>query len=368
MLKKLDKPLLILMCMLIIIGFFIFSSASLGLLSREGARFTLIAGKQLIILVIGMGTCLAFSKIPYTFWKKYALQIFIGSALATLLVFIPGLGFSAGGAQRWLTFGGFSFQPSELLKVGTIIFLAAWYASVGRRVHTWRFGVLPFGIVMAVAGIILLLQPDMGTFMITFMAGFTVFFIAGTKWKHLGLIFLTCFLLLALIAYVKPYARQRIITFLNPTHDIDGASYQIRQSWIALGSGGLVGRGFGQSIQKFHYLPEPIGDSIFAVAGEEFGFMGTTTITVIYLIFGLWGLKIASRLRDNFGRLVTVGIVIMITGQAFANIAAMVGLIPLTGIPLIFISQGGSSLLITLASMGIVFNISKHKHSKTHSS
>lgn len=361
MFKKLDKFLLILLLILITIGFFIFSSASLGLLSRAGARFSLIAGKQLFILVIGLGTCLVFSRIPYQFWRRHAFKIFIFSVILTLLVFVPKIGFSAGGAHRWLNLGSFSFQPSELMKLGVILCLSAWFTSVGKRIETWRFGVLPFIIIISIAGLILLLQPDMGTFIVTFMAGFAVFFSAGPKWKHLGAILLLAFLALGIIAYVRPYARERLITFFNPAHDTKGSSYQITQSWIALGSGGLFGRGFGQSIQKFNYLPEPIGDSIFAVAGEEFGFVGTTTITIIFLIFGLWGLKIANRINDTFGRLVTVGIVIMITGQAFANMAAIVGLIPLTGIPLIFISQGGSSLLVTLAGMGIVFNISKHK-------
>ncbi len=361
MLKKPDKFLLILMLILIVAGFFIFYSASLGLLSRAGARFSWIAKKQLLILMGGMFVCLIVSHIPYQWWRRHALKIFIGSILLTLLVFMPGIGFGTAGAHRWLDLGIFSFQPSELMKFGAILYLAAWFAAIGKKIETWRFGVIPFGVVMAVACSILLLQPDMGTFIVTFIATFTVFFAAGPKWKHLGIILLVCFMLLSVVAYVRPYARERLITFFNPSHDTKGSSYQITQSWIALGSGGLFGRGFGQSIQKFNYLPEPIGDSIFAVAGEEFGFVGTSILVITFLIFGLWGLKIANRITDPFGRLMTVGIVIMVVGQAFANMAAIVGLIPLTGIPLIFISQGGSSLLITLASMGIVFNISKHK-------
>lgn len=364
MFKKFDKFLFGLLVTLIVIGFFIFSSASLGLLSREGARFTLIAGKQLIILVGGLATCLIFSRIPYQFWRKHALIIFIFGVLLTLLVFVPKIGFSAGGAHRWLNLGAFSFQPSELMKIGLVLYLAAWFSAIGKKIETWKLGVLPFCIVMSIAGLILLLQPDMGTFIVTFMAGFCVFFAAGPKWKHLLSIFTATILIIALAAYFSPYRRERIVTFFNPSHDTRGASYQITQSWIALGSGGYFGRGFGQSIQKFNYLPEPIGDSIFAVAGEEFGFVGTTTLVVIFLIFGLWGLKIANRTTDSFGRLVVVGIVIIVVGQAFANMAAIVGIIPLTGIPLIFISHGGSSLLITLAGMGIVLNISKHKNQK----
>lgn len=361
MFKKIDKFLLTLLLILIVIGFFIFSSASLGLLSREGARFSLIAGKQLAVLIASLATCFVFSHIPYQFWRRHAFKIFFISIVLTLLVFIPKIGFSAGGAHRWLNLGSFSFQPSELMKFGVILSLSAWFTSIGKKIETWRFGVLPFCVIMTAVGIILLLQPDMGTFIVTFLTGFSVFFAAGPKWKHLGTILLVSFCLLAVVAYMRPYARERLLTFFNPNHDTRGSSYQITQSWIALGSGGMFGRGFGQSIQKFNYLPEPIGDSIFAVAGEEFGFVGTTIIVIIFLLFGLWGLKIANRLNDNFGRLVTVGIVIMIVGQAFANMAAILGLIPLTGIPLIFISHGGSSLLITLAGMGIVFNISKHK-------
>ncbi len=362
MVKHTDKFFLSVFLSLITIGFFIFSSASLGLLSREGARFTNIAGKQLLILIFGLALCAIISKIPYRFWRIHALKIFIFSVLLTLMVFIPGLGFSAGGAKSWLNiFGVFSFQPSELLKLATVLLLAAWLATVGKKVQTWRLGIAPFGLIISIVGLILLLQPDMGTFAVTFLAGFSVFFAAGPKWKHLGMILLMTFLALAIIIYFKPYARERLLTFFNPNHDTRGSSYQITQSWIALGSGGLFGRGFGQSIQKFNYLPEPIGDSIFAVAGEEFGFVGTTTLVLMFLVFALWGMKIANQINDQFGRLVTVGIVIMVTGQAFANMAAIIGLMPLTGIPMVFISHGGSSLLINLAATGIVLNISRHK-------
>ena len=357
---KIDIPFLISILILVIGGYLIFRSASLGLLSKQSLKYAGVAFNQTVFgLLLGSVACFITSKIDYKIYRKFAFYIFVGAAVLTLLVFVPGLGFAHGGAHRWIKLGGLSFQPSEFLKIGFIIFLSAWLASVKDRVQKFKYGLLPFVVLIAITGIVLLLQPDTDTFIITVFAGVAVYLASGGQWKHILVLGICCVLGIGILATQRPYVKARINTFINPSQDSLGSGYQIQQSLIAVGSGGVFGRGFGQSIQKFNVLPEPIGDSIFAVASEEFGFVGATGIIVLFIFFTIRGLKIASKTPDSFGRLMVVGIVIMISSQAFVNIAAMVGILPLSGITLPFISHGGTALFMTLAEVGIVLNISK---------
>lgn len=362
---KIDIPFLISISILVIGGFLIFSSASLGLLSSNGVKYSNVAFNQTFFgLFLGILALIITSQINYKFYQKYAFYFFVLSIFATLLVFVPGVGVEHGGAKRWINLLGISFQTSELLKLFFIIYLSTWLASVKEKVQTFSYGFLPFLILVGIVGALLLSQPDTDTFIITAFAGVTVFLVAGGKWKYIITLGLLGILSLATLAYQRPYIMNRIKTFANPTINVQSSGYQINQSLIAIGSGGFSGRGFGQSIQKFNFLPEPMGDSIFAVAGEEFGFIGTVSIIILFLFFAFRGLKIASRTSDTFGRLVVVGIVIMITAQAFVNIGAMVGVLPLSGITLPFISHGGTALFMTLAEVGIVLNISKNIRKK----
>ncbi len=359
---RVDKPLLISILILAIGGFFIFSSASLGLLARDGARFSNVAFTQTFYgLFLGTIALLITYRIPYLFWKKHALSL-LGAALAlTVLVFVPYFGFEHGGAKRWVVLGSFSFQPSEFLKIGFIFYVAAWIASIKHNIKTFRFGLLPFMISIGVVGGILLSQPDTDTFFVIFVASVAMFFVGGARKRDVVIILLIALIGFATIAMTRPYLVERFTTFLNPGQDSLGASYQIQQSLIAVGSGGITGRGFGKSIQKFNFLPEPIGDSIFAVAAEEFGLLGSIFIVGMFFFFAFRGLKIAGRSNDTFGGLVALGIVILIISQAFINIASMLGVFPLSGIPLPFVSHGGTALLMTLAEVGILLNISKYQ-------
>jgi len=360
-----DKPLLLSIIVLSIVGFFIFTSASLSLLAREDSRFSNVAFSQTVFgLFLGTVALIVTSKISYRFWKKHALILFLASLSLTALVFIPFLGYEHGGARRWLTIGSFSFQPSEVLKIGYIIYLAAWIANIKNGVKTFSYGFLPFAIITSVVGLILLNQPDTDTFFVIFLAGLSLFWVGGARFKYIALIILIALIGLFSIVIMRPYLTDRLSTFLDPNQDSLGSSYQIQQSLIAVGSGGIVGRGFGKSIQKFNFLPEPIGDSIFAVAAEEFGFIGSVGIVLMFLFFAFRGLKIATRAPDMFGGLVAVGIVILISSQAFINIASMLNVFPLSGIPLPFVSHGGTALLVTLAGVGILLNISKYQKSK----
>lgn len=362
---KVDIPFLISILILLIGGYLIFSSASLGLLSKQSAKYANVSFTQTVFgLIFGIIACIATTQINYKIYRKYSFYLFVLSFLATLLVFVPGLGVEHGGAHRWIYLGGISFQTSELLKIAFILYFATWLASVKEKTGTFKHGFLPFVILIAVVGAALLKQPDTDTFFIICFAGIAMFLSAGGQWKYFLILMVIGVAGLGIIAYERPYVMNRITTFINPGNNDLSSGYQIQQSLIAIGSGGLTGRGFGQSIQKFNFLPEPIGDSIFAVAGEEFGFVGAVGIIALFIFFAFRGLKIAGKLADPFARLVVVGIVIMVVSQAFVNIGAMVGILPLSGIPLPFISQGGTALFMALAEMGIVLNISKSAKKK----
>ncbi len=359
--KKVDRPFLVTVVTLVIFGFFIFTSASLGLLAREGARFSSIAFNQFFFgIFLGSLALLTTLNINYKWWRKYALYFFLFSLGMTLLVFVPGIGYEYGGAKRWLDLGLFSFQPAELLKLGFVVYFASWLSGVRTQLHKLQYGLVPFLLLLGVVGGTLLLQPDTGTFMIIFATGLAMYFTAGARWRDIFLLGSMSALGLVVLAYFRPYVKARILTFLDPSIDPLGTSYQIQQSLIAIGSGQISGRGFGQSVQKFNFLPEPVGDSIFAVAAEEFGFIGAFIIIGLFLFLCFRGLKIAKKSPDYFGGLLVVGIVILIVFQSFTNIGAMLGVLPLTGLPLLFISHGGTALLFALAEIGIILNISKY--------
>ena len=360
--KSVDSILLILIGILVVSGFFIFSSASLGLLARDGASFSSVAFGQFFFGIIGGGLAmLVTSHIYYRHWRQYAFYIFIATLLLTLAVFIPHVGMTHGGATRWLNLGFTTVQPSEFLKIGFVVYVATLLSGLHRQIDTWRFGVLPFVGVIAVTGLVMLSLPDTDTFLVMALAGVAMFLTAGARLKHLLILATAGLTLVVLIVAMRPYLLDRIEVFMNPDLDPQGSGYQIQQSLIAIGSGGLVGRGYGQSIQKFEYLPEPIGDSVFAVYAEEFGFLGSFVLIMVLAFFTFRGYKIATESDDLFGMLLVVGFMTIIVSQAFLNIAAMTGMFPLSGLPLPFISHGGTSLLATLAALGIVLNVSKYR-------
>ena len=358
--NRFDKPFLIITGILVVLGFFIFASASLGILAREQSVFSSVFINQLVSLGIGIIALLVATQIKPTFWNKHAFFIFLGSIIATLLVFVPILGGEHGGAKRWLWLGFASFQPAELLKFGFIIYYAAWCAGVRDKIQTFKYGVLPFALLIALATLILIFQPDYGTLIIITIGALSVFFASGASWKQIAGIVGIGVGAALLVAMFVPYVKARIDTFLDPSSDPQGSGFQIQQSLIAIGSGGITGRGFGQSIQKFTHLPEPIGDSIFAVFAEEWGFVGSLVLILLFIAFLARGYRIANASPTHFTRLLTVGFVTMIVAQSFINMGAMLGVVPLTGDPLVFVSHGGSSLLVALIEIGIILRISSH--------
>lgn len=360
--KPVDRVFLIIVSILLVFGLVMFISASLGILAKNEAKFYGVLFNQ-IVLGFGGGilALIITSRIPYLLWRKYAFYIFICTMILMGLVFIPGLGFSHGGATRWVSLGIVSFQPAELLKIGFVIYLAGWLSWIKNRVKDYRFSVFPLIIMLAISAALLFSQPDTKSFILMLVAGGAMLFVSGIPLKYLVGVGALGGIALGLLLIFTPYLRDRVHTFFNPEFDPRGSSYQLQQSLLAIGSGGITGRGLGQSIQKFDYLPEPQGDSIFAVIGEEFGFIGNVFVILLYLAFCLRGFRIAYYAPDQFGRLLTIGIVILITFQSFLNIASIIGLFPLTGVPLVFISHGGTSLLFSLFAVGIVLNISKYQ-------
>jgi cell division protein FtsW len=363
--KKLgvDQPLLILLAILIVGGAFLFASAAFGLLARGSSNMSSVFFSHLV-LGVGLGlvamTVAAF--LDYRLWKTYAPYVYAFAILATFAVFLPHIGFSHGGARRWLDIAGFSFQPSELLKIGAVMLAALYFSRIKGKIESFAWGFGGFAALLLLPAVALILQPDIGTFGVVCISVGAIFFTAGAPWRQILIVAVTGILVLSALVYAKPYMRERVMTFFNPAQGQLAESYQIRQSLIAIGSGGITGRGFGQGVQKFTYLPEPMGDSIFAVAGEELGFIGAFGIVVLFTLFAIRGYSVASRAPDLFGSLLAVGISTYLAAEAFINIASMLGVAPLTGIPLTFISQGGSAILVSLGSAGLLLSVSR-RHS-----
>ena len=362
---KINRSFLFWTITLVVIGFFIFSSASLGVLARDEVKFANVAFKQIFYgLFLGSIACLLIARTDYHIWKKYSFFLFLGAFILTLLVFIPEVGIKHGGALRWIDLGFISFQPAEFLKIAFITYFATWLSGLKNKVTTFSWGLLPFIIFAILLGALLLAQPDTDTYAVIIFAALGMFLTSGAKWQHILAVLIGGVLVLSVLALTRPYIKDRILVMIHPSKNNQTTGYQLNQSLIAVGSGQLWGRGFGQSIQKFHYLPEPIGDSVFAVAAEEFGFVGAFAILFIFVMFSLTGLKISSGAKDDFGRLLSLGIVILIVSQALINIGGMIGVLPLTGIPLPFVSHGGTALFITLVEVGIIMNISRSAKSK----
>lgn len=360
--KKVDKIFIISFLALLLCGLIVFVSASLGIYAKNNAKFTSIIFSQIFLgLFLGAIACLITTKINYKFWQKYSFYIFIFSVIIASLVFIPGIGVSLKGAKRWIYIFGFSFQPLEFLKIGFIVYFSAWIAHVKDKIKTFKYGLLPLLILISIIGVILLKQPDTDSFIIITLVGLAMYIIGGGRWRYVFLIAGIGAVCIASLIFMRPYLLDRLNTFIHPENDPLGSGYQIQQSLIAVGSGEIFGRGLGQSIQKFKFLPESIGDAIFPIAAEEFGFVGSVFIIFLFIFFLSRGLKISIYAPDVFSGLLASGIVILITVQSLLNIASMTGIIPLSGSPLIFFSQGGTALFFTLAEIGMIINISKYK-------
>lgn len=358
-----DTMLIGLTALLVLIGLIALYSAGAVVGFQKYGQSDYFLIRQLFFGVIGVGCMIILAYIDYHLYKKYAVPMLVGSLGLLIAVFLPGLGFAAGGAHRWIAIGSFLLQPSEITKLTFLFYLAVWLEKRQSRLKDFSYGLMPFVVLLAAIAILVLMQPDLGTLSIIVMVSVIVYFVAGAPLSFLALLLAGGAGVLALVIKVEPYRLARLTTFLHLNADPQGAGYHITQALIAIGSGGLFGRGLGHSLQKFNILPEVTGDSIFAVMAEELGFILVVGVIALFVLF-LWrGVNIARNAPDTFGKLVAVGIAAGIMVQALVNIGALTAVLPLTGITLPFISSGGSSLVITLASVGVLINISRQGRS-----
>ncbi|MCL5094279.1 MAG: putative lipid II flippase FtsW [Patescibacteria group bacterium] len=353
-----DYTLVILVLLLSIVGIIMVYSASVVSSYKVTGDPNFYFTRQLINIIIGIFCLFFVSRIPYVFWKKVAFFVLLLGLILSTLVFIPGFGMRHGGASRWLELGFIQLQPSEVLKLGVILYLSAFFERVGEGVKTYK-AFLPFVIVLGLVGTLIMLQPDMGTFMVIAIFSSIMYFVAGGGLTYIGSLLVAGIAGIWTLIKIEPYRMQRFLVFLNPNADTSGAGYQINQALIAIGTGGLFGLGFNQSRQKYNYLPEAQTDSIIAIIGEELGFVGIAVLIFIFLLLTVRGLRIAKKSPDVFSRMFAIGLISWVAVQSLLNIAAMISLVPLTGVPLPFISFGGTSVVVLLVAFGILINISR---------
>lgn len=340
----------------------LYSASTVESYNTFGNTTHLIIHQLLYGGVIGLVGMYIFSRIDYHVWRKFLPAILFLSAFLLILAKVPGFSFAANGASRWVHFGPILFQPSELVKVAIVFYIAAWVDKKARELNDFYFGVLPSLLIVAFFAVLILIQPDFGTMLVLLFTAVSMLFVAGIDWKYFFWTIVSGVLLLLAFIKIEPYRARRITSFFNPSIDPQGISYQINQALIAIGSGKWFGFGYGMSRQKYNYLPESISDSVFAVLSEELGFLRELAVLGLFIAFALRGFYIAKNAPDFFGKMVASGIIISITLQALINIGAIVNILPLTGIPLPFFSYGSTSLLVTLCSVGIVLNISRQSN------
>ncbi len=357
-----DRPFLIIVAILFIAGLFILASASVALAQRDFGNGYYYILRQ-ITFGGGLGILLALLAqiVPIRLYKHFALAALIATVVLLLLVFVPGLGVGTKGAVRWLLVGPITIQPGEIARVTLPWFLAAWFvARSGKRENEIEQVLIPFLIIVAAVALPLLFQPDLSTLGILSITALVMYFFAGGSWRYIASLIGFGLVSLLLLIRIAPYRMNRILAFLDPQADPLGVGYQVNQALLAVGSGGLFGRGLGFSREKLFFLPEPMGDAIFAVMAEEIGFIGALLLISLFAAF-LWrGLYIVRRLPDPFMRMFAAGLVIWIVLQALLNVAGNIALAPLIGVTLPFVSYGNASLAMTLLSAGLIYRFSKY--------
>lgn len=341
----------------------VYSASQVSAYEKLGDTFYYLK-KQIIWAVIGIAAMTSVMKVDYWKYKKWAVPFLVTAFILLIVVLLPGIGKNVNGARRWIGVGSLVIQPSEIIKLSLVIFMAYGLSRYKDQLKYFTRGVLPFLIILVLACGLILLQPDLGTAVSAAGTVYIMLFSAGAKGKHLFYLALAGVAAVGMAIVLEPYRMSRFLAFLDPWKDPSGTGYHIIQALYALGSGGLFGLGLGQSHQKWFYLPEQHTDFIFAVLGEELGFMGGTLVILLFLIFVWRGFKVALSTSDSFGSLLAVGVTSMIALQAVINMGVVTGSLPITGIPLPLISAGGSSLVFTLIGVGLLLNISRYVSSR----
>jgi cell division protein FtsW len=368
--EKYDRWILFTTAVLVCVGaLMIYSSTSVITPVLAKKKVTEFYYFKRHIFTIGIGFIILFLtsyKLRLLFVQKYAVHLLIASFILLILVFIPGIGVTAGGATRWIRLWPSTFQPSELVKLSMVIFLAYYLSNPEYRTDSFTSFAKPIGIMMLFQ-IVILKQPDFGAAMSLAFLTFAMLFISGTRLRYLASLGVFAVPVIVMLA-LKPYRLQRITCFLDPWKEPQGCGFQLIQSFIALGSGGMTGVGIGSSKQKLAYLPESHTDFIFSIIGEEFGLIGVLSIVVLFLIIFVKGITVANRAKESFVYYLATGLTLMISLQALINFAVAIGLVPTKGLPLPFISYGGSSLLVNMAAVGMLLAISKGEDLSTANS
>jgi len=370
--KNPDYVLLGIVATILALGILILSSASAQLSQAKFHDSYYLLGHQLLMGILpGLLLGLALYKVPLSFLRKFAPLFIFGVVALLILVFVPQLGFGASGAQRWIHLGFASVQPSEILKLVFIIYLASWLSSRTGHIGLPRASpqsnapgntLWAFLLVVGFIGVLLVKQPDLSTFGIVALVAVAMYFLSGMPLRHTFFIIISGAALLLALVYSEPYRFQRLSAWLSPESDPMGKSFQASQALIIAGSGGAFGQGFGSSSSKYTLLPELIGDSVFAPYAQEVGFAGSFLLVALFALFAWRGFSIAqSRRTEKFEYLTALGITLWIVLQAMVNISSTIGLIPLSGIPLPFVSYGGTAIAMELAAAGILLNISRHR-------
>jgi cell division protein FtsW len=337
----------------------ILSASSVTSVERYGSpwyQFT----RQLLWFGLGLGAVIGCLRVDYRSWRRFAPRLVLGSVVLLVLVLVPGVGMEVNGATRWLGYGPLSIQPSEVAKLALVVFWADLLARRADRIHDWRAGLKPVLVTFAVAAGLIMLQPNLGTATIIFVTMWVMLFVAGVPLKPLGAVLAAGAAAAAMFAVLFPWRWRRISAFRDPWSDPQGVGYQTIQSKVGLANGGITGTGLGQGRAKWGFLPEAHTDFIFTIIGEEAGLIGALVVVGMFVTLAVAGINVALRAADRFGMLLAAGITTWFLSQAFFNIGQSVGALPVMGVPLPFVSSGGSSLVVNMAAAGILLNVARH--------
>jgi cell division protein FtsW len=357
-----DHVLLFVTLTLALVGLVMVFSASAIVAGNRFQDPEFFLKRQIAWLGFGVLLMHLTSRIDYQLWKKLSIPILIGMAVLLVMVLVPSLGVAAKGARRWLRWGPISIQPAEMVKLVTVVYLAAYLAKKSDKLVSFRTGLLPVLIVVGVLSGLVLLEPDLGTVVVMGLVTVCLLFLGGARLAHLASLGLCAIPAVLILVLGSGYRRQRLMTFLAPWKDASDAGFQITQSFLAFGSGGPFGVGLGEGKQKLFFLPEAHTDFVLALVGEELGLAGTASVVVLFALFVWRGFHIASRARMPFGKYLGLGITLLIGIQALVNAAVVTGLLPTKGLTLPFVSYGGSSLVVSFLGVGMLLSISRDRH------
>lgn len=358
--RGIDPWLTLSLVALVCIGVLMVYSASIAqAYATYGSPYYTVV-RELVWAAVGLVALAVVVRVDYHRWHRLALPVFALSLMMLVLVLVPHLGHSSNGARRWFSLGaGVTIQPSEVIKLALVLYLAAWLSSKGDRVADFKATFVPFSMILGFIALLIIREPDMGTAIVVVVAMFAVYFVAGANLGHMVVVSAGATGVAWLLAHSSSYRYDRLMAFTDPWKDPTGTGYHTIQALLALGAGGIFGTGLGNSWQKF-VIPAPDTDSILAIIGEEWGLIGTLAVLLLFLIIAYRGMRIAATAPDTFGRLLAAGITALVTFQALMNFAVITSSVPFTGVPLPLISYGGSSMVITMVSLGILLNISRH--------